>query len=80
MRRVDKIFGPGNRYVTRGQGLVSGFDCAIDMLAGPTEVLVLATRGKARFIAADLIARAEHDPDAVAPAGDHFTFAGHCGA
>jgi histidinol dehydrogenase len=63
--RVDKIFGPGNRYVTAAKGLVSG-DCAIDMLAGPTEVLVLATRGQARFIAADLIAQAEHDPDAVA--------------
>ena len=63
--RVDKIFGPGNRYVTAAKGLVSG-DCAIDMLAGPTEVLVLATRGNARCIAADLIAQSEHDPDAVA--------------
>jgi histidinol dehydrogenase len=63
--RVDKIFGPGNRYVTAAKRLVSA-DCAIDMLAGPTEVLVLATRGEPRFIAADLIAQAEHDPDAVA--------------
>lgn len=63
--RVDKIFGPGNRYVTAAKSLVSG-DCAIDMQAGPTEVLVLATRGNARFIAADLVAQAEHDPDAVA--------------
>jgi len=63
--QVDKIFGPGNRYVTAAKRLVSA-DCAIDMLAGPTELLVLATRGSARFIAADLIAQSEHDPDAVA--------------
>lgn len=63
--RVDKIFGPGNRYVTAAKRLVSA-DCAVDLLAGPTEVLVVATRGQARYIAADLIAQAEHDPDAVA--------------
>ena len=62
--RVDKIFGPGNRFVTAAKRLVSN-DCAIDMLAGPTEALVFATRGNARFIAADLIAQAEHDPDAI---------------
>jgi histidinol dehydrogenase len=63
--RVDKIFGPGNRYVTAAKRLVSA-DCAIDLLAGPTEVLVIATRGNPRYIAADLVAQAEHDPDAVA--------------
>jgi histidinol dehydrogenase len=63
--RVDKICGPGNRYVTAAKRLVSN-DCAIDMPAGPTEVLVLATGGEPRFIAADLLAQAEHDPDAVA--------------
>jgi histidinol dehydrogenase len=63
--RVDKIFGPGNRYVTAAKRLASA-DCAVDMLAGPTEVLVVATRGRARAIAADLVAQAEHDPDAVA--------------
>jgi len=63
--RVDKIFGPGNRYVTAAKRLVSA-NCAVDLLAGPTEVLVLATRGNARYIAADLVAQAEHDPDAVA--------------
>lgn len=62
--RVDKIFGPGNRFVTAAKKLVSN-DCAIDMLAGPTEALVFATRGNALFIAADLIAQAEHDPDAI---------------
>ncbi len=62
--RVDKICGPGNRFVTAAKKLVSN-DCAIDMLAGPTEALVFAQRGNARFIAADLIAQAEHDPDAI---------------
>jgi histidinol dehydrogenase len=63
--RVDKIYGPGNRYVTAAKRLVSA-DCAIDLLAGPTEVLIVATRGEARYIAADLLAQAEHDADAVA--------------
>ena len=63
--RVDKIFGPGNRFVTAAKRLVSA-DCAIDMLAGPTEAIVFAHRGKPQFIAADLIAQAEHDPDAIA--------------
>lgn len=62
--RVDKIFGPGNRFVTAAKKLVSN-DCAIDMLAGPTEALVFAARGNRRFIAADLIAQAEHDSDAI---------------
>ena len=63
--RVDKICGPGNRYVTAAKRIVSN-DCAIDMPAGPTEVLILATGGEPNFIAADLLAQAEHDPDAVA--------------
>jgi len=63
--RVDKICGPGNRYVTAAKRIVSN-DCAIDMPAGPTEVLILATSGSPRFIAADFLAQAEHDPDAVA--------------
>ena len=62
--RVDKIFGPGNRFVTAAKKLVSS-DCAIDLLAGPTEAIVFATRGNPQFIAADLIAQAEHDPDAI---------------
>ena len=61
--RVDKIFGPGNRYVTAAKRLVSG-DCAIDMLAGPTEAIVLAAKEMPKYIAADLLAQAEHDPDA----------------
>jgi len=63
--RVDKIFGPGNRYVTAAKRLVSA-DCAIDLLAGPTEAVVFASSGNPGFIAADLVAQAEHDPDAVA--------------
>jgi histidinol dehydrogenase len=62
---VDKICGPGNRYVTAAKRIVSN-DCAIDMPAGPTEVLILATGGLPRYIAADFLAQAEHDPDAIA--------------
>jgi len=62
--RVDKIVGPGNAYVTTAKKLVS-FDCAIDLLAGPTEAVVLSESGNARFIAADLVSQAEHDPDAL---------------
>jgi histidinol dehydrogenase len=65
MHRVDKICGPGNRYVTAAKRLVSA-DCAIDLAAGPTEAIVFAERGNAEFMAADLIAQAEHDPDAIA--------------
>ena len=61
--RVGKIFGPGNRYVTAAKQLVST-DCAIEMPAGPTEAIVLAARGNPRWIAADLLAQAEHAPDA----------------
>ena len=61
--RVDKIFGPGNRYVTAAKQLVSS-DCAIDLPAGPTEAIVLAAKGNPKWIAADLLAQAEHAPDA----------------
>src|SRR6185503_13892475 len=63
--RVDKIVGPGNLYVTAAKRLVA-FDCAIDMLAGPTEIVVTSERGDPAEIAADLVAQAEHDPEAVA--------------
>jgi histidinol dehydrogenase len=63
--RVDKIVGPGNLYVTAAKRLVA-FDCAIDMLAGPTEIVVTSERGRAADIAADLVAQAEHDPEALA--------------
>jgi histidinol dehydrogenase len=61
--RVDKIFGPGNRFVTAAKQLVSR-DCAIDLPAGPTEAIVIASRGNPKWIAADLVAQAEHAPDA----------------
>ncbi len=61
--RVDKIFGPGNRFVTAAKQLVSR-DCAIDLPAGPTEAIVIASRGNPRWIAADLVTQAEHAPDA----------------
>lgn len=62
--RSDVIVGPGNRFVTAAKQLVAG-RVGIDMLAGPTELLVLASAGAdARLIAADLLAQAEHDSDA----------------
>jgi histidinol dehydrogenase len=63
--RVDKIVGPGNLYVTAAKRLIA-FDCAIDMLAGPTEIVVTSERGNAADITSDLIAQAEHDPKALA--------------
>jgi histidinol dehydrogenase len=62
--RVDKIVGPGNVYVTAAKKLVA-FDCSIDFLAGPTEIVIVAHRGKSLIIASDLVAQAEHDPQAV---------------
>ncbi len=61
--RVDKIVGPGNRYVAAAKALVSA-DCGIDFFAGPSEIVIIATKGPAEWLAADLIAQAEHDPDA----------------
>jgi histidinol dehydrogenase len=61
--RVDKIVGPGNRYVAAAKALVTA-DCGIDFHAGPTEIVIVSSRGPAGWIAADLIAQAEHDPDA----------------
>lgn len=63
--KVDKIVGPGNLFVTAAKKLVA-FDCGIDFLAGPTEVVIVSERGDPRFIAADLVAQAEHDPDTLA--------------
>ena len=63
--RVDKIVGPGNSYVTAAKKLVA-FDCAIDMLAGPTEIVVTSDKGDPAYIAAELVAQAEHDPEALA--------------
>ncbi|MDR2957125.1 MAG: histidinol dehydrogenase [Coriobacteriales bacterium] len=61
---VDKIFGPGNAYVAAAKRLVSG-DVGIDMIAGPSEVAILADESSdASLVAIDLLAQAEHDPDA----------------
>jgi histidinol dehydrogenase len=62
---VDKIVGPGNLYVTAAKMAVS-HQTGIDMPAGPTEIVVTSTEGDATGIAADLVAQAEHDPEALA--------------
>ncbi len=62
--RVDKIFGPGNQYVTKAKEIVSSDGIAIDMPAGPSEVLVIAdSKADPVFIAADLLSQAEHGTD-----------------
>ena len=61
--RVDKIVGPGNRYVAAAKAQVAR-RCAIDFYAGPTEIVIVAGAGQPDWIATDLIAQAEHDPDA----------------
>lgn len=63
--RVDKIVGPGNRYVAAAKKLVAG-DCGIDFVAGPSELVLVGARGDPEWIASDLVAQAEHDPDAAA--------------
>lgn len=62
--RVDKIVGPGNLYVTSAKIAVSN-ECGIDMPAGPTEIVVTTEAGDPIGIAADLVAQAEHDPEAL---------------
>jgi histidinol dehydrogenase len=63
---VNKIVGPGNRYVATAKAIVAGDrrDCAIDFYAGPTEIVVVAGATDPTWVAADLVAQAEHDPDA----------------
>ena len=62
--KVDKIFGPGNQYVTTAKQLLSAGTVAIDMPAGPSEVMVIAdSTTPASFAAADLLSQAEHGPD-----------------
>lgn len=65
--KVDKIFGPGNRYVTLAKQLVSGRNTSIDMPAGPSEVMILAdSSANPRFVAADMLSQAEHGRDSQA--------------
>lgn len=63
--RVERIVGPGNIYVAAAKKLLAG-ETGIDFIAGPTEVLIIAREGNARWIAADMLAQAEHDVDASA--------------
>ena len=65
IERVEKIVGPGNLFVTAAKAMVS-HECGIDMPAGPTEIGVMSVTGDAAGIAADLVAQAEHDPEALA--------------
>ena len=65
IERVEKIVGPGNLFVTAAKAMVS-HECGIDMPAGPTEIGVCSETGDAAGIAADLVAQAEHDPEALA--------------
>ena len=61
--RVDKIVGPGSAYVAAAKAYVAR-DCPIDFYAGPTEIVIVSQNGKPEWVAADLIAQAEHDPEA----------------
>lgn len=69
-RKVDKIFGPGNKYVTAAKGLISvdpeALGCSIDMMSGPSELLIIADENaNPEFVAADLLSQAEHGKDSV---------------
>ncbi len=63
--RADRIVGPGNIYVAAAKKLLAG-EVGIDFVAGPTEILIIASEGNPRHLAADLLAQAEHDADASA--------------
>jgi histidinol dehydrogenase len=63
--RADRIVGPGNIYVAAAKKLLAG-EVGIDFVAGPTEILIVAAEGDPRFLAADMLAQAEHDVDASA--------------
>ncbi len=65
IQRVDRIVGPGNAYVAAAKKLLAG-EVGIDFVAGPTEIMILASDGDPRVIAADMLAQAEHDPEASA--------------
>jgi histidinol dehydrogenase len=63
--KADRIVGPGNIYVAVAKKLLAG-EVGIDFVAGPTEILIIAAEGDPRFLAADMLAQAEHDTDAAA--------------
>ena len=62
--KVDKLFGPGNQYVTVAKQLATQYQVSIDMPAGPSELMVVAdATANAAFVASDLLSQAEHGPD-----------------
>jgi histidinol dehydrogenase len=63
--KADRIVGPGNIYVAAAKQLLAG-EAGIDFVAGPTEILIIAAEGKPEYLAADMLAQAEHDADACA--------------
>jgi histidinol dehydrogenase len=63
--RADRIVGPGNIYVAAAKKLLAGW-VGIDFVAGPTEILIIANEGEPEFLAADMLAQAEHDVDSTA--------------
>ena len=65
MPRADRIVGPGNIYVAAAKKLLAG-EVGIDFVAGPTEILLIADDGNPKWIAADMVAQAEHDVEASA--------------
>ena len=67
--KVDRIVGPGNIYVAAAKKLIAG-EVGIDFVAGPTEIVIIAAEGNPRWIAADMLAQAEHDVDASVDSAD----------
>src|SRR5436305_5964453 len=63
--KADRIVGPGNIYVAAAKKLLAG-EVGIDFIAGPTEILIISADGDPRYLAADMLAQAEHDVDASA--------------
>jgi histidinol dehydrogenase len=63
--RVDRIVGPGNIYVAAAKKMIAG-ETGIDFIAGPTEIVIIAAEGNPKWLAADMLAQAEHDADASA--------------
>jgi len=63
--KADRIVGPGNIYVAAAKKLLAG-EVGIDFVAGPTEILIIAAEGEPKYLAADMLAQAEHDNDACA--------------
>ena len=69
--RADRIVGPGNIYVAAAKKLLAG-EVGIDFVAGPTEILIISADGNPSFLAADMLAQAEHDVDAQRHSANNF--------